>query len=78
MDVRETKWCVSPFLAGGWWIDGIGNVKALGTIVDGFLELNFVSGGELKADVEEEEEAEEVVLEAEEPIISKQNREEQM
>lgn len=53
-------------------------MKALGTDEDGFLELNFVSGGELKADVEEEEETEEVVLEAEEPIISKQNREEQM
>jgi hypothetical protein len=50
-------------------------VKALGTDEEGML--NSVSGGEFKIDVIEEAEAEEAVLETEEPIISKQNREEE-
>ena len=28
MEVRETKWWVSPFFAGGWWTIGVGREKA--------------------------------------------------
>lgn len=30
VEVRETRWWVSPFLRGGWWTSGVGSEKALG------------------------------------------------
>lgn len=67
VDVRETRWWESPFLAGGWWTNGVGNEKALCTAGEDESELNLVGGGE-NADEEEAEETEEAVFEAEEPI----------
>lgn len=30
VEVRETRWLVSPFLRGGWWTRGVRREKALG------------------------------------------------
>lgn len=76
--MSETRWCVSPFLMGGWCTRGIGRESA----------LLLTGGEELKLCEAEEEEKEEVreaegegsswlllatmvmVLEAEQPMIS--------
>lgn len=28
VEVRETRWWVSPFFTGGWWTSGVGSEKA--------------------------------------------------
>ena len=66
MEVRETRWWVLPFLAGGLWTNGVGKENALWIAGYGDSEASFIAGEEER----EVEEAEEEVFEVEEPILS--------
>ena len=54
VDVKETRWWVSPFLTGGWCTRGVGSERALGTggeeceeTMDSREEKEHGSSGEL-------------------------------
>lgn len=47
VEVRDTRWWVSPFRRGGWWTSGVGRERAL------------VTGGEECEESEAENEDEE-------------------
>lgn len=58
VEVRETRWWVSPFLRGGWWISGDGRERALGTGGDVFEECECDCESEAEAEDDDDDDRE--------------------
>lgn len=54
VEVRETRWWVSPFLRGGWWTSGDGRERALGA-GDEFEECECECDCECEAEAEDDD-----------------------